>query len=207
MIKLLGKLPRQVTVAVSGGVDSMVLLDFLSRNHDISAVFFDHGTENSQRAHEFLLREMNIRGIPLRIGHLAGTRPNDQSPEEFWREQRYHFLDSLADPCVVTAHTLDDAVETWVWSSLHGCSKLIPYSRNRVVRPLLLTEKQILLDWAVKKAVQWVEDTSNQDTRYTRNYIRHEFMPHVRRVNPGIHTMVRKKIAERQEKLDKQVVD
>lgn len=207
MIRLLGKLPRRVTVAVSGGVDSMVLLDFLSRNHEIQAAFFNHGTENSQRAHEFLVGELNIRGIPLVIGHLANERTADQSPEEFWREERYRYLDSLPAETIVTAHTLDDAVETWIWSSLHGTSRLLPYRRNRVVRPLLLTRKQCLLDWAHRKGVKWVEDTSNQDMRYTRNYIRRELMPHARRVNPGIHTMIRRRLEERFENLDKSGVD
>ena len=95
---------------------------------------------------------------------------------------------------VVTAHTLDDAVETWVWSSLNGCPKLIPYRRNKIIRPLLLTEKKKLLDWAARKNVKWVEDSSNIDLAYTRNFIRHELMPGVRHVNPGIHTMIRKKL-------------
>ena len=208
MIRLLGKLPRRVTVAVSGGVDSMVLLDFLSRNHDIRAVFFNHGTDNSLRAQEFLTGELNIRGIPLMTGYLKSERRTDQSPEEFWREERYRYLDSLGSAeTIVTAHTLDDAVETWIWSSLHGTSRLLPYRRNHVVRPLLLTQKQCLLDWAHRKGVKWVEDTSNQDMRYTRNYIRRELMPHALRVNPGIHTMIRRRLEERFENLDKSGVD
>ena len=206
MIRLLGRVPRQIVVAVSGGVDSMVLLDFLSRNHEITAAFYHHNTDNSERAYAFLKQECNIRDIPLLVGHLAGARPSDTSPEEFWRTERYRYLDSL-DCEIVTAHTLDDAVETWIWSSLHGTSKLLPYRRNRVFRPLLLTSKQELYQWAGRKNLPWIEDTSNQDTRYTRNYIRHDMMPHVLRVNPGIHTMIRRRLEERFKNLDMSGVD
>jgi tRNA(Ile)-lysidine synthase len=206
LINLLGKVPRKLTVAVSGGVDSMVLLDFLSRNHDITAAFYHHGTTNSELAYKFLVKECNIRDIPLEIGHLQESKPKDQSEEEFWRISRYKFLDQFE--CVATAHTLDDAVETWIWSSMHGCSKLLPYRRGVVIRPLLLTTKQSLHDWAARKGVQWQEDASNKNLRYTRNYIRHEIVPRAKIVNPGIYTVIKRKLEQRgTENLDEQVVD
>lgn len=196
MIKLLGDIPRVVTVACSGGVDSMVLLDFLSRKHQVSAAFFDHGTEASAVARGFVVEECSRRGIPLKVGEIQKIhRGREFSPEEHWRVERYNFLDSLGN--VVTAHHLDDVAETWIWSSLHGTSSLIPYRRGSVVRPLLLNRKSELEKWAANRGVKWVVDGSNTNTKYTRNYIRKELMPHALVVNPGLHTLLRKKLETR----------
>lgn len=195
MIRLLGKVPREITVAVSGGVDSMVLMDFLSRNHRVQPAFYHHGTENSDRALEFLRDYCLQSGHKLAVGTNKDRKPKGLSPEEWWRIQRYEFLGKF--DCVVTAHTLDDAVETWIWSSLHGCSSLMPYRRGNVTRPFMLNRKYDLLKWAKDKGVPWCEDTSNTDIKYTRNYIRHQLMPGVLRVNPGIHTTIKKKLVER----------
>ncbi len=197
MIKILGSIPRKVTVACSGGVDSMVLLDFLQRNHTVDVAFFNHGTDTSRIAQEFLSEFCTKAGLKLHIGLISTThRESGQSPEEFWREERYRFLEQFES--VAVAHHLDDVVETWVWSSLHGTSSLIPYRRGNVFRPLMLNRKHDLEDWARRKNVRWIEDISNNDVSYTRNYIRHQLMPGVLRVNPGIHTMLRKKLEHRQ---------
>jgi tRNA(Ile)-lysidine synthase len=197
MIKLLGSVPRKITVALSGGVDSMVLLDFLSRNHQVDAAFFNHGTANSERAEAFVTKFCSDKNITLHLGKVYNVhRGREQSPEEHWREERYNFLHQFS--LVATAHHLDDVVETWVWSSLHGTSSLIPYRRGNVIRPFLLNRKYDLEDWARRKNVTWIEDSSNNDICYTRNYIRHNLMPGVLRVNPGIHTMLRKKLVDRQ---------
>lgn len=200
MLRLLGKIPNKVTLALSGGVDSMVALDFLSRNHTVEAAFFDHGTEHGASAKEFLLEECKKRKIVLHTGEISQVhRGREQSPEEHWREERYNFLHNFEN--VVTAHQLDDVVETWVWSSLHGTSSLIPYKRGNVIRPFLLNRKYDFENWARSKNVKWIEDDSNNHLRYTRNYIRHQLMPGVLRVNPGIHTMLKKKLEERQKSL------
>ncbi len=197
MIKILGSIPRVVTVACSGGIDSMVLLDFLSRNHAVNVAFFHHGTETSDRALDFITRECSDRNLNLITKRIEDSSiPLKLSAEEYWRDKRYEFLSQFE--CVVTGHHLDDVVETWAWSSLHGQSKLLPYRRNNVIRPFLLNRKYDLENWARRKNVRWIEDFSNNDTRYTRNYIRHEFMPNVLRINPGIHTLLRKKLEKRQ---------
>jgi tRNA(Ile)-lysidine synthase len=98
---------------------------------------------------------------------------------------------------VIVAHHLDDAVETWVWSSLHGQSKLIPYRHGNVIRPFLATPKKELVKWAENHFVPWIDDYTNMDTRHQRNFIRHMMMPQVLRVNPGIHKTIRKKLLAR----------
>jgi len=193
MIKLQGKLPRNLFVACSGGIDSMAALDFLRRNHEVTVCYFDHGTDHSRRAFDFLVEYTAQQGLPLMHSKILRDKHKDESWEEFWRNQRYQFLHKLRGP-VVTAHHLDDCVETWIMSSLNGTGKWIPYRRDNVVRPFRLNRKRELELWANLKCVPHIEDDSNRDTCYTRNYVRHEMMPHVLRVNPGIHKTIRKKV-------------
>lgn len=195
MLKLLFPIPKQITVAFSGGVDSVAVVDFLSRKHDVTCAFFHHGTENSDRAMEFVAKFCTDRNLPMIWGTCRTEKEKDESVEEYWRRERYDFLDQLG--YVITAHHLDDCVETYLWSCMHGTPKVIPKSRNDVHRPFLTTRKAEFLSWCVRHNVDWVQDTSNDDTRYTRNYIRHNLMPHVLKVNPGIHTVV-KRIIENQ---------
>ena len=196
MIKLLGKIPRTLYVAVSGGVDSMVLFDFLRRKHTVTPVFVDHRTENSRAALQFLTETLVGSGAPLRVFTIDGRKPAEHSWEEHWRNERYRAFASLGGT-VAVAHHLDDVTETWIWSCLHGTPSLQPYSHANVIRPLLLNRKSTLLEWAREKNVKWIEDASNNDEQYTRNYIRHTMMPTVLRVNPGIHGMLKRKLVER----------
>jgi tRNA(Ile)-lysidine synthase len=193
MIKVLVPLPKKIYVACSGGVDSMAALDFLSRNHDVTVAYFDHFTEHGMEAKIFLWKYTQAKNIPFVCGELKGEKPKDQSWEEFWREQRYKWFDT-ADGIVVTAHHLDDAVETWVWSSMHGQPKLPEIYRSNVIRPFLTTPKNELFDWCVRHNVPWLDDTTNLDTKYMRNFIRHQAMPIVQKINPGIQKTIKKKL-------------
>jgi tRNA(Ile)-lysidine synthase len=198
MIRIQTKLPREIIVACSGGVDSMAVVDFLRRNHDVTAFYFDHGTEHGFEAGKFLEKYFSGSDVQLLTRRIQETEvPNDISQEEHWRNERYKWLHFLKkDGEVVTCHHLDDCVETWIWSSMHGEGKIIPYRNKNVIRPFRLTRKRDFELWANLKNVPYIEDDSNSDTCYTRNYIRHEMMPHVLRVNPGIHKNVSKKVRE-----------
>jgi tRNA(Ile)-lysidine synthase len=191
MLKLLFPLPKTLIVALSGGVDSVAVADFLSRKHDVSCAFFHHATENSSRAFRFVSDFCTKRDLPLFVGYLTTDKPKDTSPEEHWRNERYKFLESF-DATVITAHNLDDCVETYLYGSLHGQPKVIPHKRNNVVRPFLTTPKYEFVKWCERKNISWCEDTSNQDVKYMRNYIRHEIVPRAFQVNPGLDTVVRK---------------
>lgn len=194
MIKIQHKLPRKLYLACSGGVDSMAALDFLSRNHHVEVLHVHHDTAHGENAFHFLDQYCEKKKIRMYYYHINGTVPPGPSREEWWREQRYKYFDNFTDAPVITGHHLDDCVETWVWSSLHGTGKWIPYRRNNVLRPFRLTRKRDFELWCSLHNVPWIEDDSNTDTCYTRNYIRHEMMPHILKVNPGIHKTIAKKI-------------
>jgi len=195
MIKLQGKLPRNLFVACSGGVDSMAALDFLSNNHEITLCFFDHGTGASRHALQFVSEKTKEYNCGFLYGKITRDKHSKESMEEYWRNERYKFLHSIKGT-VVTGHHLDDCVETWVWSSMHGKGKIIPYRNKNVIRPFRSTRKRELKLWANLRNVRHIEDDTNTDLCYTRNYVRHEMMPNVLRVNPGIHKTIAKKVKQ-----------
>lgn len=193
MIKLQGKLPRRLCVAVSGGVDSMVALDFLNRNHEVTVLHYHHGTAHADKAQQFVEDYCVKNKIEYLLAGVKDAVPLSNK-EAWWREQRYTFFDRFKHSTVVTAHHLDDCIETWIFSSLNGTGKIIPYRRNHIVRPFRMNRKRDLQLWADLKGVPYIEDDSNTDTCYNRNYIRHELMPHALKVNPGLHTVILKKV-------------
>jgi tRNA(Ile)-lysidine synthase len=197
MIRLLKKLPRNLTVAFSGGVDSVAAVDFLRRNHNVDCAFFHHHTQNSENAYKFVEAFCDENDIKLHVGYINNSKPSKKSLEEHWRDERYKFLNKFET--VVTAHHLNDCIETYLWSSMHGEAKTIPYSRKNVVRPFLLNTKQKLIDWCERKNLHWIEDASNQDDKYMRNYIRKHLVPHAYHVNPGIEKVVKRMILDASE--------
>jgi tRNA(Ile)-lysidine synthase len=199
MIKLQGKLPRNLVLACSGGVDSMAALDFLRRNHKVTVAHVNHRTEHGIKTAAWLREQCRTKFKDVRYREfvIEGTCPKGVSKEEWWRNERYNWLNStFYGQTVVTVHHLDDCVETWVWSSMHGQGKIIPYRNEHVIRPFRLTRKRDLELWANLNNIEYKEDDSNKDLCYTRNYIRHEMLPHVLRVNPGIHKVIAKKIKD-----------
>jgi tRNA(Ile)-lysidine synthetase-like protein len=192
VIQIQGKLPREIYIACSGGVDSMAVAHFLSKNHKVNLMFFDHGTETSKDARDFLLDSYYGN---ISIGELNRDKKPSESWEEYWRNQRYEWFHCFDVP-IITCHHLDDCAETWIWSSLHGEGKIIPYANRNVFRPFRLNRKSEFTNWCRNKNVAWIEDSSNEDKKYMRNFIRHEIMPKALVVNPGLHKVVRKKVLE-----------
>ena len=190
MIKLLVPLPKKITIACSGGVDSMAVVDFLKRKHDVTIAYFHHGTEHGEEALSFVANYCADNDLPMMFGKCRSERSNEESQEEYWRRERYDFLKDCGP--VITCHHLDDCVETYIWSALHGTPKVIPMIRNNVLRPFLTTRKDEFKSWCLRHEVSWIEDKSNQDTKYMRNYVRNVLMPQALHVNPGLHTLVKK---------------
>jgi tRNA(Ile)-lysidine synthase len=201
MIRLNEQVPARIAVAVSGGADSMAALNFLSSKRDTTAVYFNHGTPHGDKAEKLVSQYCKDNDLSLLIGRIDTSQsPLSRSLEDFWREQRYNFFEMIAQTPTyssipfITCHHLDDVVETWLFTSFHGCGRLIPSRRGRYLRPFLMTRKAVLEDWCARHDVPYIVDPSNEDTRFMRNYIRHEIVPRTLRVNPGIYKVMRKKI-------------
>lgn len=182
-------------LACSGGVDSMAIADFYKRGgKNFTVAYFNHGTPNADKMEELVSKWAVNNRVKFLVGKIGSTpKPNDLSPEEHWRNERYAWLYSHNLP-VITCHHLNDAAETWLFSSIHGESKLInPKIEGKLYRPFLTNTKQDFIDWCVNHKVEWFEDTSNTDVRFPRNRIRHNILPEVLKVNPGFLKVIKKK--------------
>ena len=195
MLHLLGKIPTDCYVAVSGGADSMAVLDFANNNkRKITVLYFNHGTSFGKESQKFLEDYCSFKNLELKIGQISQEKSTDQSWEEYWRIQRYNWFANFSDKPILMAHNLNDQMENWLFTSFHGCGRLIPYSNKNIIRPFMLNSKSKLIDWCVSHNVLWLEDPSNQDVKYMRNKIRADILPEVLKVNPGFAKVIAKKV-------------
>ncbi len=199
-MKLLGKLPNKVNIAFSGGIDSVVVTHFLMQvpSRDITLFYFNHGTEHGQKAQSFCQKFADYFDLIIVVGSINHCRlqHDDESKEEYWRECRYQFLNRHYDAPMITCHHLDDEIETWLFSALHNYPKLIPYRRNNIIRPFLLTKKEEIREYAEKHGLKWIQDESNDDESYPRNRIRHSIVPEALKINPGLYKVIARKVQE-----------
>lgn len=212
MIKLLGDIPRKVSIAYSGGIDSVAVTHFLSRNHEVELLYFDHHTmdafnnfteeqvENYKKYNDHMESYIeyfsNKNNIKFSIGRTKRAKFKGESLEEYWRNIRYEWFHSMEDKFIVTGHHLNDCVETWLFTSMHGNPRTIPYKNKNVYRPFLLSKKSEFERIIDKNNLSYYNDPSNDDINRMRNYIRKEIVPHAMKVNPGIFTTVKNKIVE-----------
>ena len=193
MIKVQGKIPRDVGVAVSGGIDSMAAVDFLRRNHNVTVYNFDHGTPFGESITDYIVRYCREHNLPYKIGALTEKRPRYASKEEHWRNERYKWL-TAQDQTIVLGHHLDDCVESYVFNMCNGKDYTIPYRHANCIRPFRLTPKKEFCNWTVINSVKWSSDPSNFDKSFKRNYIRFEVVPKILEVNPGLPKVIAKRL-------------
>ena len=191
MIKLACKIPKKVVLACSGGRDSMSALEFLIRGRrDVTVAYFNHATPHGEAAEVFLQDFCDRQKLPLVVGRYKPKEVQKEPTEASWRVGRYEFLESFGES-VITAHHLKDAVEWWIFSSLRGNPSLIAPIRDDipVLRPFITSPPDDLHHHF--NAYEHIEDPSNKDLKFTRNFIRHEMLHRAERVNPGIYTTIR----------------
>ena len=195
-IRIINQIPEKVAIAVSGGIDSMVCLDFLlNSKRDILVLHYNHNTDGSDYYEEFVTSYCKKRNIRIKKCKLDLEIPKKRSKEDFWREKRYEFFSkSREGRKVILCHHLDDVIETWVFSALNGKPKLIPYERDYVIRPFLLNKKSVFKSWSENKKTLFVEDKTNYNNNFSRNYIRNVMMKDILYINPGIYKNLKKKI-------------
>lgn len=184
-------------VACSGGLDSMTTAAFCvegGRKPDI--LFFNHGIPEDLPGLEVIERFCAKHGLNLIQFMITREKQAGESTEEYWRKERYAQLYGYGYP-VLTGHHLGDVMETWVFSSLHGTPKLIPYNTRNIYRPLMLNTKEELQVWAEAHNVEWHEDVLNEDVSFARCRIRHNIMPEALKVNPGLGKLLRKKLIKK----------
>ncbi|HMS24028.1 MAG TPA: tRNA lysidine(34) synthetase TilS [Candidatus Saccharibacteria bacterium] len=177
-------IPGKYIVAVSGGVDSVVLLDLLSKNKNLDLVVahFDHGIrQESANDADFVTKLAKKYGLKIILG--KGKLGSDVSEDEA-RKARYDFLFEIlmgeGAKAIITAHHQDDVVETVIFNILRGTGRkgvTALSNQKQVLRPLLNVTKKEITEYARDNKLTWVEDSTNLDTKYTRNWIRHVLLP------------------------------
>lgn len=193
MIHFLVKVPNKVGLAFSGGIDSLAVAHFLKRGHkDVTLYHFNHGCQYSDEIEKQCRESAKSLNCNIIVNGYDGSRKPGQSLEDAWRRARYRFLRSFEEQ-IITCHHLDDAVETWVWSCLHGEGKLIPVESGNIIRPFLTTEKSAFENYCKNNNLQVVEDEMNKDLHLMRNYMRANMMQHIYHINPGLKKVIRRK--------------
>ena len=182
----------RVVLAVSGGRDSMVLLDAMARfaTGSIAAVAtFDHATgPAATRAVSMVSERARSMGLPVASARARSAGRNEAE----LRAARWDFLKSASvrfDAPVATAHTRDDQLETVLMrilrgSGARGLAGLC--ARSRVVRPLLGVTRAKVTDYARERGVNWIEDPSNASVGFLRNRVRRDLLPALLSVAPSL---------------------
>lgn len=193
-----------ILCAVSGGADSMCLLHLLAEQSGaggftVAAAHYNHHLrgEEALRDEAFVRDFCAARAIPCTIGggDVAGEAKRlGQGVEETARQMRYAFLRATAETLgaarIATAHNADDNAETLLLhlvrgTGLQGLTGIAP-RRGDLVRPLLTTSRADIESYVSAHAVPYVEDSTNADTAYTRNKLRHMVLPLLRELNPRL---------------------
>ncbi|MBI3716936.1 MAG: tRNA lysidine(34) synthetase TilS [Betaproteobacteria bacterium] len=183
---------KRVAIGLSGGLDSMVLLETAHRlksawTIDLSAIHVHHGlSANADVWADFCARQCSARGIPLTVCRVTVDRAAAVGVEAAAREQRYAALAASASEVVLLAQHSDDQAETVLHQLLRGTGPagLAAMGESRLLtpqvmllRPLLTINRAELENCAEAWGLEWIHDESNDDTRYTRNFIRHRLVP------------------------------
>lgn len=188
--------PGHYVVAVSGGVDSVVLMHLLAAQHAdktsgvrITAAHFDHGIRDDSHLDRHLVYELSHKlGVPFvyEEGQLGPGASEDAA-----RQARYEFLRKVQKHsnanAVITAHHHDDVVETALLNLIRGTGRKgmsSLRSRDELVRPLLHVPKSHIRAYAEANGLTWHEDSTNTDQKYRRNYIRHSVIKKAKAKSP-----------------------
>lgn len=192
---------HKIVVAVSGGVDSVVLLHLLMRIPDANRPQLVIAHINHQLRAEATAEEVFVRGLAehYHLPFYLHTWPVAKQPtsgiEEAARNMRYHFLHEVMNETttdiLMTGHHQDDQVETILMkltrgsllNQLTGIKLRQPFNTGELIRPLLSFSKEQIYDYAHHHELEYAEDASNQELTYSRNRFRNELIPQFKAEN------------------------
>ncbi len=176
---------KRKTVAVSGGVDSAVLLSqlvYIYGSDNILAAHVYHGTPQSDDMLKVVLKLTQMLSVELKVKYITNDpqRISDLGKEGYWREQRYKLLLEETIEELYTGHHIYDNTETIFMkiirgtgiNGLMGISPELLVNNKKVIRSFINMYKDELYKEAKEKNLPFIEDESNKDLIYTRNYIR-----------------------------------
>ncbi|WP_163409716.1 tRNA lysidine(34) synthetase TilS [Flavobacterium ajazii] len=190
---------KKLFLAVSGGLDSMVLLHlFQQLEYEIAVLhcnFQLRGLESF--GDEDFIRNYcegnNVSIFTTRFDTEAFAKDYKLSTQIAARELRYNWFYELLEihkfDYILTAHHADDNLETFIINLSRGTGLDglvgIPEQNDRIIRPLLPFSRQEILNYAKDNSIEWREDSSNSSNKYLRNKIRHDLVPVLKEINPN----------------------
>ena len=192
----------RLLLAVSGGIDSVVLCELCKQaNYNFVIVHcnFQLRGEESERDEQFvrgLGKKYGVEVLVKRFDTEKYAKENKVSIQVAARELRYSWFNELltidsrlkTTDYLLTAHHLDDNIETMLMNlfkgtGISGLRGMLP-KQGKIIRPLLFAKKEELLAFAKEHELKWVEDSSNESDKYSRNYIRHQLVPLIEKIYP-----------------------
>ncbi len=191
--------PGTIVLGVSGGVDSMVMMDlFLKAGYKVAAAHCNFGLrgEESDKDQVFVAErceKFNIRLHTKLFDTVNYAKDKGISLQMAARDLRYEWFEMLlADngySSVAIAHNKNDLAETFLLNLVRGTGIRgltgIKAKTNNIIRPLLFASRNEILDYAEANMVPFREDSSNLDIKYTRNRIRHNIIPEFEKISPS----------------------
>jgi len=190
---------QQLIVACSGGLDSVVLAHLCK----VSGMSFamahcnfrlrEAESDEDERFVEQLARSLEVPFFVVRFNTMDYVRTHGLSIQMAARELRYQWFSTLCEKegyaYVLTAHHLDDTLETFLINLSRGTGldglTGIPARSNGILRPLLPFRRTEIQDFANQQRLSWREDSSNEETKYLRNKIRHHLVPVLKELHPS----------------------
>ncbi|WP_322802970.1 tRNA lysidine(34) synthetase TilS [Vibrio alfacsensis] len=198
----------KIVLAFSGGVDSRLLLELLRRYQQAQsiachAVYVHHGlSANADGWASKCLLWAEDAGISCSVEYVSLDLSSGESVELLAREARYQALAKYVNTgdLLLTGQHADDQIETFLLAlkrgsgpkGLSSMAESMAFSRGQIVRPLLCVKREQIEAVAHQLGLEWVEDESNQDTRYDRNFLRHRVVPELSQRWPSIHQSVQR---------------
>jgi tRNA(Ile)-lysidine synthase len=193
---------RRILLAVSGGIDSMVMADLFLRSGyktGIAHCNFSLRAKESDKDEELVRIYSYSHNIPffsIRFETKLYAKKNGISVQMAARELRYKWFEEIRKEnkydYIAVAHNLNDNIETLIINLTRGTGLAglsgMRIVNNRIIRPLLFASRQDIIDYSTRHHIRYREDQSNADTRYTRNKIRHLVVPVLKEINPSIET-------------------
>ncbi len=194
----------KIIIGFSGGADSSALLHYFSgRAQKILCVHINHMIrgDEADRDEAFCRRICEGYGVEFvsyKLDIPALAKASGRGIEETARDERYRVFNSECEArgfdAIMVAHNADDNVESVIFNLVRGSGANgiagIKAVNGKIIRPLILATKGEILEYCKKNQIEFVTDSTNADTDYTRNYIRHEIVPALQRLNPSLASSV-----------------
>jgi len=185
---------KHLWVGYSGGVDSHVLLDLMVHafamepDYQVGAVHVHHGLHNDADAWVKQCEQICASlQIPLKVLWVDASVKEGGSPEEAAREARFQALEEFLseEEALLLGHHESDQAETILFrlfrgagpKGLGGMETKVNFGKSHLIRPLLSVPKEDILSYAKQRNLKWIEDDSNQNCRFDRNFLRNEIIP------------------------------